>query len=54
LPIERGFGRGIHPCAFSATRRRVSFELPPIQMGTGSWTGVGTLVLPAALKRGDE
>jgi hypothetical protein len=36
-----GFGMGIQPCAFSATRRRVNLELPPIQMGTVSCAGRG-------------
>ncbi len=45
-----GFGMGIHPCTDSATRRRVSFEFPPIQMGTGSWVGLGSARTPRALK----
>ena len=45
-----GFHIGIQPWATVATRCRVSFALPPIQIGSGSWTGVGCAELPRTEK----
>jgi len=41
---------GIQPCALPATRRRLSLELPPIQIGMGSWTGRGRAMTSRASK----
>ena len=42
-------GKGIHPCARCATRRRVSLELPPIHTGIGP-VGAGLAITSRALK----